>query len=81
MYTCLSQHKVIAHKTANKEERKVLLAIESGRIKALPILACGKFSNRLDHHICAHGKILVVAQDDALMWCKRRAVITKVVST
>ncbi len=81
MYARVSQHLNIIHKVKNKEERKLLLAIESGRINAragnCPIAGCGKFSNRLDRHIRTHSEISAVAQDDAILKCKRRVVIQK----
>lgn len=81
MYARLTQHLVITHKIENKEERRLLLAIESGRINAragnCPIPGCGKFSNRLDRHIRTHSEISAVAQDDAILQCKRRVVIQK----
>lgn len=77
MYAHLNQHLVVE----NKEERKLLLAIESGRINArmckCPIVGCDKFSNRLDQHVRTHSKISLVAQDDALRRCKRREIIMK----
>ncbi|RXN15049.1 hypothetical protein ROHU_028371 [Labeo rohita] len=81
MYGRLSQHLILTHKVENKEERRLLLAIESGRINAragnCPIVGCGKFSNRLDRHIRTHSEISAVAQDDAILRCKRRVVISK----
>ncbi|XP_073694471.1 uncharacterized protein [Garra rufa] len=81
MYGRLSQHLLTTHNVHNKEERKLLLAIESGRINAragnCPIPECGKSSNRLDRHIRTHSEISVVEQEDAILRCKRRVVINK----
>ncbi|RXN39294.1 LRR and PYD domains-containing 3-like protein [Labeo rohita] len=81
MYGRLSQHLILTHKVENKEERRLLLAITTGRINAragnCPILGCGRFSHRLDRHIRTHSEISEVAQDDAILCCKRRVVISK----
>ncbi|RXN13326.1 ATP-dependent DNA helicase PIF1-like protein [Labeo rohita] len=65
----------------NKEERRLLLAIESGRINArpgsCPIVGCGRFCNRLDRHIHTHSEISAVVQVNAVLQCKRRVVISK----
>ncbi|RXN16065.1 ATP-dependent DNA helicase PIF1-like protein [Labeo rohita] len=78
---CLSQHLVLTHKAENKEERRLLLAIESGRINArpgsCPIVGCGRFCNRLDRHIHTHSEISAVVQVNAVLQCKRRVVISK----
>ncbi|KAL1249391.1 hypothetical protein QQF64_020396 [Cirrhinus molitorella] len=81
MYARLSQHLSLMHHVENKEERKLLLAMESGRINArvgkCPIAGCGKFSNRLDLHVRTHTEISLVAQDQVLLQCKRKEIISK----
>lgn len=81
MYARLSQHLTVTHKVENKQERKLLLALESGRVDAragmCPVPACGKFSSRLDRHIRTHSEISLVAQDEALRLCKRRQILSK----
>ncbi|CAM4574644.1 unnamed protein product [Leuciscus chuanchicus] len=74
-YARLGQHLVVTHGVKNKEERKLLLAMESGRVNAraglCPVPACNKFSNRLDRHIRTHSEVSVGVQDEALRFCKR----------
>ncbi|XP_039550555.1 uncharacterized protein LOC120495189 [Pimephales promelas] len=80
-YARLGQHLVVTHCVKNPEERKLLLAMESGRVNAraglCPLPACGKFSNRLDRHIRTHSEVTAGMQDEALRYCKRRVCLEK----
>ncbi|CAM4570927.1 unnamed protein product [Leuciscus chuanchicus] len=80
-YARLGPHLVVTHGVKNKEERKLLLAMESGRVNAraglCPVPACNKFSNRLDRHIRTHSEVSVGVQDEALRFCKRRVCLSK----
>ncbi|KAK7172392.1 hypothetical protein R3I93_004652 [Phoxinus phoxinus] len=80
-YARLGQHLVTMHSVKNPEERKLLLAMESGRVNAraglCPVPACGKLSHRLDHHIRTHSEVSEGVQDEALRFCKRRVCLAK----
>lgn len=60
-YSQLSQHLRVFHHVINVEERKLLLAMESGRIDyrmgRCPVLGCGKDTTRLDRHLKCHTEL------------------------
>ncbi|XP_051553439.1 uncharacterized protein LOC127440720 isoform X3 [Myxocyprinus asiaticus] len=84
MYSQLSQHLRVMHNVKNKKERKLLLALESGRINVregrCPIPGCGKDTTRLDRHLRTHSELSKVAQNDAMMLCKRKKILSELAS-
>ncbi|KAI7809253.1 uncharacterized protein LOC130554393 [Triplophysa rosa] len=60
-YSQLSQHLRVFHRVVNGEERRLLLALESGRIEYrvghCPVLGCGKDTTRLDRHLKCHTEL------------------------
>ncbi|KAA0718918.1 hypothetical protein E1301_Tti007765 [Triplophysa tibetana] len=60
-YSQLSQHLRVFHRVVNGEERRLLLALESGRIEyrtaCCPVLGCGKDTTRLDRHLKSHTEL------------------------
>lgn len=81
MYARLSQHLVVMHHVKNKEERKLLLSLESGRVNVLevrcPVPGCGKQTSRLDRHIQTHSNLSMMARMDAVLSCKRKKVLSQ----
>ncbi|XP_057180265.1 uncharacterized protein LOC130547909 [Triplophysa rosa] len=79
MYARLSQHIVVFHRVQNKDERKLLLSLESGRVNVregiCPLPGCGKETTRLDRHIKVHTELSSGAQEDALRDIKRKKVL------
>ncbi|XP_073730778.1 uncharacterized protein [Misgurnus anguillicaudatus] len=80
LYARLSQHLVVFHQVRNKEERRLLLALESGRINiregACPVPACRVTTTRLDRHLRTHSELSAAALEDAVRFVKRRKVIS-----
>ncbi|XP_057193195.1 uncharacterized protein LOC130556326 [Triplophysa rosa] len=79
MYVRLSQHLVVFHRVQNKDERKLLLSLVSGRVNVregiCPLPGCGKETTRLDRHIKVHTELSSGAQEDALRDIKRKKVL------
>ncbi|KAI7789678.1 hypothetical protein IRJ41_013407 [Triplophysa rosa] len=79
MYAWLSQHLVVFHRVQNKDERKLLLSLESRRVNVregiCPLPGCGKETTRLDRHIKVHTELSSGAQEDALRDIKRKKVL------
>lgn len=82
-YSQLSQHLTVTHKVCNKEERKLLLAIPSGRVDVrigvCPVDACGKSTTRMDRHLVSHKELKAAAQKKIFLDLKRRKVIESIV--
>ncbi|ROL49818.1 hypothetical protein DPX16_1189 [Anabarilius grahami] len=81
MYARPSQHLVVTHHVKNKEERKLLLSLESGRVnvceRRCPVPGCGKLTSRLDRHIQTHSDLSMTARMDAVLSCKRKKVLSQ----
>lgn len=81
MYARPSQHLVVWHHVRNKEERKLLLSLESGRVNVregrCPLPGCGKLTSRLDRHIQTHSDLSITARMDAVLSCKRKKVLSQ----
>ncbi|MGL5598715.1 MAG: hypothetical protein ACRDDA_11535 [Aeromonas sp.] len=65
----------------NKEERRLLLSMESGRVNiregVCPVPACGKATSRMDWHIKVHTELSSVAQEDILREMKRKRILNE----
>lgn len=81
MYARPSQHLVVWHRIRNKEKRKLLLSLESGRVNVregrCPMPGCGKLTSRLDRHIQTHSDLSTTARMDVLLSCKRKKVLSQ----
>ncbi|XP_067284388.1 uncharacterized protein [Pseudorasbora parva] len=78
-YHQLSQHLRLTHKVINRQERKLLLAISSGRVdvrkSTCPVPACGKSSSRIDRHLKDHTELTRAAQQETMKALKRKKII------
>ncbi|CAM4733354.1 unnamed protein product [Leuciscus chuanchicus] len=78
-YHQLSQHLTTSHGVRNKAERKLLLAIPSGRVDIrkgpCPVAACGKFSSRLDRHLKGHTELTAAARRQTIQAMKRKKIL------
>lgn len=78
-YHQLSQHLRVTHKVINSQERKLLLAISSGRVDVrkgtCPVPSCGKSTSRMDRHLKDHTELTRVAQQETMQVLKRRKII------
>ncbi|KAA0708119.1 hypothetical protein E1301_Tti022006 [Triplophysa tibetana] len=65
-YAQLSQHLRVSHGVKNLDERRLLLALQSGRVSVregrCPVLGCNKESPRLDRHLKAHSELTVATR-------------------
>ncbi|KAA0702527.1 hypothetical protein E1301_Tti020932 [Triplophysa tibetana] len=65
-YAQLSQHIRVSHGVKNMEERRLLLALQSGRVSVreerCPVQGCNKESARLDRHLKAHTELTVATR-------------------
>lgn len=65
-YSQLSQHLRVSHMVKNVAERKLLLALQSGRVSVrvgcCPVPGCSKESARLDRHLKAHTELTVATR-------------------
>ncbi len=72
------------HKVLNLKERKLLLALSSGRINVrkftCPVPGCKKSTSRLDRHLRCHTELTQVAQHEAMKACKRKQIIEHLAS-
>ncbi|MGL4478044.1 MAG: hypothetical protein ACRCVK_07385 [Aeromonas veronii] len=63
----------------NKQEKKYLLALESGRVNVrqgrCPVPGCGKETTRLDRHIQAHTELSKAERANTITACKQRKVL------
>ncbi|XP_077091405.1 uncharacterized protein LOC143742438 [Siphateles boraxobius] len=78
-YHQLSQHLRVTHKVINSQERKLLLAISSGRVDVrkgtCPVPSCGKSTSRMDRHLKDHTELTRVAQQETMQALKRKKII------
>ncbi|KAK9976406.1 hypothetical protein ABG768_021611 [Culter alburnus] len=78
-YSQLSQHLGVSHGVRNKAERKLLLAIPSGRVDVrkgtCPLPACGKYTSRMDRHLATHTEVTVAARRQATETLKRKKIL------
>ncbi|KAK7149307.1 hypothetical protein R3I94_008821 [Phoxinus phoxinus] len=78
-YHKLSQHLRVTHKVINSQERKLLLAISSGRVDVrkgtCPVPSCGKSTSRMDRHLKDHTELTKVAQQETMQALKRKKII------
>ncbi|XP_056094661.1 uncharacterized protein LOC130073220 [Rhinichthys klamathensis goyatoka] len=78
-YHQLSQHLRVTHKVINSQERKLLLAISSGRVDVrkgtCPLPSCGKSTSRMDRHLKDHTELTRVAQQETMLALKRKKII------
>ncbi|MGL5597853.1 MAG: hypothetical protein ACRDDA_06985, partial [Aeromonas sp.] len=78
-YSQLSQHLRVFHRVVNVKERKLLLALESGRVKfregKCTIPGCEKTTTRLDRHIKTHIELSKADQRNAIKLFKRRVIL------
>lgn len=78
-YHQLSQHLRMTHKVINSQERKLLLAISSGRVDVrkgtCPVPYCGKSTSRMDRHLKDHTELTRVAQQETMQALKRKKII------
>lgn len=75
----LSQHLRVFHRVRNLKERKLLLALESGRVKfregKCSVPGCDKTTTRLDRHIKTHTELTKADQRQAIRVFKRRVIL------
>ncbi|KAI7789481.1 hypothetical protein IRJ41_011755 [Triplophysa rosa] len=80
-YSQLSQHLKLTHKVHNLEERRLLLALESGRVKVregrCPVPGCLKLSKRVDRHLQGHSELSAKARRMAFAACKRQKIFAQ----
>ncbi|XP_067307638.1 uncharacterized protein [Pseudorasbora parva] len=78
-YRGYSQHLRVSHGVRNKEERKLLLSIPSGRVDVrkgtCPVLGCGKATARMDRHLKANTELTSRARSQAMDSLKRKKVL------
>lgn len=79
LYSQLSQHLTITHMVKNGKERKMLLAISSGRVDVrkvtCPVPACGKSCSRMDHHLKGHTEMTVAVRRETLQALKCKKIL------
>nr|XP_055038268.1 uncharacterized protein LOC129426105 [Misgurnus anguillicaudatus] len=77
----LSQHLRVTHQIINVEERRLLLALDSGRISfrvgCCPIIGCGKDTMRLDRHLKRHRKLSQKARQNIVMEWKKKKIMSQ----
>ncbi|XP_056598626.1 uncharacterized protein LOC130417257 [Triplophysa dalaica] len=77
-YSQLSQHLRVFHRVVNGDERRLLLALESGRIEyrmgRCPVLGCGKDTTRLDRHLKCHTELSKKAYQNAVDEVKKNKI-------
>ncbi|XP_055038268.2 uncharacterized protein [Misgurnus anguillicaudatus] len=77
----LSQHLRVTHQIINVEERRLLLALDSGRISfrvgCCPIIGCGKDTMRLDRHLKRHRKLSQKALQNIVMEWKKKKIMSQ----
>nr|XP_055049547.1 uncharacterized protein LOC129435054 [Misgurnus anguillicaudatus] len=80
-YMHLSQHLRVTHKVFNVEERKLLLALESGRVDVrkgrCPVPGCQKEVARMDRHLHGHSELSAKARRKAFAEVKRVRILEK----
>ncbi|CAM4574692.1 unnamed protein product [Leuciscus chuanchicus] len=66
----------------NKDERKLLLALESGRVNVrscvCPVPGCGISTTRIDRHLKSHAELSTAAKESVLKQCKRKKVLAQI---
>ncbi|XP_065114058.1 uncharacterized protein [Paramisgurnus dabryanus] len=79
-FSQLSQHLRVTHGIKNLTERKLLLALQSGRVSVreghCPVPACQKETSRLDRHLKSHTELTVAARRAAVAEMKRKKVMS-----
>ncbi|XP_065144090.1 uncharacterized protein [Paramisgurnus dabryanus] len=77
----LSQHLRVTHQIINVEERRLLLALDSGRVSfrvgCCPVLGCGKDTTRLDRHLKTHRKLSQKARRNIVMEFKKKNIMAQ----
>lgn len=78
-YAQLSQHLRIFYRMKNLKERKLLLALESGRVKfregKCMVSGCEKTTTRLDWHIKTHTELTKADHKKAIKEFKRKVIL------
>ncbi|XP_016116871.1 uncharacterized protein [Sinocyclocheilus grahami] len=79
VYSRLSQHLRVTHRVMNLQERKLLLAISSGRVDVrkgtCPVPTCGKFTSRIDRHLIGHTELTAAARQETIQALKMRKIL------
>lgn len=78
-YSRLSQHLRVTHRVMNLQERKLLLAISSGRVdvrkSTCPMPTCGKSTSRIDRHLMGHNELTAAARQETIQALKMRKIL------
>lgn len=78
-YSRLSQHLRLTHRVLNLQERKLLLALSSGRVDVrkgnCPVPTCGKFTSRMDRHLICHTELTAPARQETIQALKRSKIL------
>ncbi len=78
-YSRLSQHLRLTHRVVNLQERKLLLAISSGRVDVrkgtCPLPTCGKSTSRIDRHLMGHTELTAAARQETIQALKMRRIL------
>lgn len=78
-YSRLSQHLRLTHRVVNLQERKLLLAISSGRVDVrkgtCPLPTCGKSTSRIDRHLMGHTELTAAARQETIQALKMRKIL------
>lgn len=69
----------MSHKVINSQERKLLLAISSGRVDVrkgtCPVPTCSKYTTRIDRHLKGHTELTRAAQQEIIQALKRKKIM------
>ncbi|XP_073711536.1 uncharacterized protein [Misgurnus anguillicaudatus] len=80
-YAQLSQHLKVLHRVVNLEERRLLLALESGRVNVrqgrCPVPGCQKEVSRMDRHLFSHSELSAKARRVAFAESKRQKILSE----
>nr|XP_055062965.1 uncharacterized protein LOC129446029 isoform X1 [Misgurnus anguillicaudatus] len=80
-YSQLSQHLKVTHAVRNLEERRLLLALESGRVNVrkgrCPVPGCEKEVMRMDRHLQGHSELTAKARRLAFARCKKAKIVAQ----
>lgn len=74
-YSRLSQHLRLTHRVVNLQERKLLLAISSGKVNFRK--GCGKSTSRMDRHLMGHTELTAATRQETIQALKRRKILHK----
>ncbi|XP_048015146.1 uncharacterized protein LOC125247736 isoform X2 [Megalobrama amblycephala] len=78
-YSQLSQHLRVTHGVMNREERKLLLAIPSGRVDVrngnCPVPGCDMSTSRMDRHLKSHTELTAAARRQVMESLKHRKIL------